>query len=421
MSSIRVTFRIVHVPIIALSFFAGSLPAAAQEPVYYTMLKGEMADYGATPWFTEDILVGKSIMNFTLDTGTTLLWATSDECITAACEPHHKVNSTQPGFVWLEQPDPPIEVNFGPWGVMDVWIAEAPFVGPEPAPSLNLTFDASVSYTGPKFQYLTWDGGIGFPSESQSVMRNDFYFEAFVEATGLPAVFSTYTADATGRGAFVLGGVDLAMIDPTSEVVLEPLKSPVEFDLWGTPLAQFSVGLTQLPELSGQVFFVDSGSSRFKGDQTYIYPILNELLTYTDDVGSPIFEKYYEDLDGVNAWTGLQYVTGGPTDHPNLPSFTLELGRSCGGDENSHLSIQLSPEQYSYYVDVGDRTGQWVAAVHVLDGVGGLLVGATFMDLVHVTFNYETSIPGVLSQGNMSLHRKTEGLQPQSYLCVMDG
>ena len=422
MSSMKM-LRTLFMSCSTAGLLASSVPVMAQEPIVFTMKKGEIADYGATPWYTDDISVGNSIIKFALDNGTYLLWATSDECQTFACDPHNKVDQFQDGFEWIDKTDRP--VNFGPWGEMQVWTGKVPFIGHSTqgiVPDLDLEFSASVHYEGSKFETLAWDGGMGFPSESASVVGNDFYFQALIEETGLPAMYSTYTDADTGRGAFILGGLNAEILKPKTRVELEPAKPKGIAYLWGTPLSDLSLGEKSI--YTDEIFIIDSGSSHFKGDGKYIYPVLNALLEYKDSNGDPIFEKVMEKVnqeDSSLTWTGLKYIKGGPADYPELANLSIDIGQNCDNRSDQQLRIEMSPEQYSYKVEKGERVGEWVIAFHLLDGVGGLLVGSTFMDLVHVTFNYDDSVDGVLSQGQMQIHDKTEGSRALSYSCVQRG
>ena len=303
---------------------------------------------------------------------------------------------------------------------MGVWIGKAPFVQASPQPSTPLTFFASVDYEGDRFQYLAWGGGIGFPSESKSVSETDFYFKALVDSGAVGASFSVYTDASSGTGAFILGAPDTSKYDPSTAVRLPAKKnaSPGLNYLWGTLLTDVQVADESLPALQNQIFYLDTGSSRFKGDDTYVYPIMDKLLEYKDDQGNDIFEKYYEPVGGTLTWTGLQYRSGGPADYANLPDLSLTLGDTCGQQQGKRLRISLSPDEYSYKVDVGDRQGAWVVGVHRLDGVGGLLVGSTFMDLIYTAFEYERGSDDSLSQGNMMVFRTNQGTQPSGYQCV---
>ena len=397
-----------------------SAQANQDASIVINLKRGQFADYGATPWYTEDFSVGTSPMRFALDNGTELLWATTDECKTTACNAHEKVNTNQPEFSWLQKPQPPKQVSFGPWGSMGVWIAEASFALSSPSIDAPLKFFGSVDYSGDKFEYLAWGGGIGFPSESKSVTETDFYFKILVDMGAVDASYSVYTDANAGTGAFILGAPDTSKYDPSTAVRLPAKKSssPGLNYLWGTLLTDIQIAGTSLPALQDQMFYLDTGSSRFKGDDTYVYPIMNQLLEYKDSQGNDIFVKYYETVQGTRTWTGLQYSSGGPADYPNLPDLSLTLGDTCDQQQEKRLMISLSPDQYSYKVDVGDRQGDWVVAVHRLDGVGGLLVGSTFMDLVYAAFAYERNSDDSLSQGDMTLFKTNQGIQPSGYQCV---
>lgn len=394
----------------------------AAGPLKVDFDRGPMADYGASPWFTTDLQVGISPSRFIFDTGTTNLWTTTDLCDTPACLKHWRIDTAQPGLKWIENPPGGIEENFGPWGKMYVWIGRADFFLASQATILNLVFGGAIKFTGNQFGDLAWDGGIGFPSESSDVTNLSFFFGDLVEATGLAPTFSMYGKDANGKGATILGGTNPEMYDASSVVVLPPQKgkAPGVGYLWGTNLNSVHFGGRLVPELSNQTFFVDSGSSRFKGDAAYLYPLMNVLVDLKDASGQPIFDKVYETVSGQSIWTSLVYRNGkGPADYAGrLPDLSLELGSACRGDTTRQLSLALTPDQYSYKVDIGDRAGEWVVAMHRLDGVGGLLVGSTVMDLVYTNFNYTTHADGSYSQGNMYFYEKTQGAQPNGYDCV---
>ena len=406
---------------IFLIFFADFPQAGQSTSVVLNLKKGAIADYGATPWYTEDISVGISPMQFALDTGTNLLWATSTECNTTACNAHNKVDTKQSEFSWVAQPDPPKTVSFGPWGSMGVWTGKAPFNIAAPSLSSDITFYASVNYGGEKFQYLAWGAGIGFPSESSSVTGTDFFFQKLVEDKVVDAEFSVYTDGDSNKGEFILGQSDTSKYDPSTGVNLPVRKSPLPdlAYLWGTTLDVFDVGGESIINLENAIFFLDTGSSRFKGDDKYVYPIMNELLVFKDSQGNGIFVKYFEkDESGDLQWVGLEYATGGPSDYPNLPDISLTLGDTCNLSDGEKLRISLSPDQYSYQGEVGERQGKWIVAVHRLDGVGGLLVGSTFMDLIYTSFQYQTSGANDLSQGNMTIFKTRQGEQPSEYQCI---
>ncbi len=108
-----------------------------------------------------------------------------------------------------------------------------------------------------------------------------------------------------------------------------------------------------------------------------------------------------------------------PADYPGiLPDFTLTMGQSCAGHEASAAKISLNSTQYSYFVEEGPLKGNWVIAFTVLDGIGGLLVGSTFTDLLFTKFSYATENENVLRQDDMFLFQKIAGEKPASLTCV---
>lgn len=398
--------------VVSVSF---ALQTMAQTPqsIPLVLIKGHLADYGATPWYTEDILPGESTIKLALDTGANFVWATSDLCNTTACNAHNKVSTTQTGFVWVDKTRQ--KRSFGPWGYMYTETGEVPFNFPESI-SINLPFFASIEYEGSKFQYLAWGGGVGFPSRSDKVAEGSgfLFSELWQQGVLEKPMFTVLTDRTSERGFFNLGSsLPELFYDRQTQIRLEPKSSEIGY-LWGTELHHAALGSIELPKLTGATFFLDSGSSRFKGDSEYVQPILQALLDIMDLSGKPIFQKIIEN----GQWVGLSYIEGGPTDYPSLPNLLLALGQSCYEEEGQYALIGLGPGQYSYQVEEGDRAGEWVIAAHVLPGVGGLLVGSTFMDLLATEFEYEISGNSELTQGNMYLYGKVLGEGPEVMGCV---
>ncbi|MBN1994412.1 MAG: hypothetical protein JW953_17065 [Anaerolineae bacterium] len=404
--------------IISASLLLGSQPIArAQTDTVqaFNLHRGEMANYGATPWYTENISVGTSQLRFALDSGSNFIWATSDLCTTEACNTHKKVNTAQLDFTWVNTTT--VKRSFGPWGSMNTWTGMVPFE--TPFTSIDIPFFASVEYSGEKFQYLAWEGGVGFPSSSDAVADGSgFYFHSLYESGAIvEPTFSVVTYPETGEGTFFLGGDDPAQYDESSEIELQPNRTGEGKYLWGTDLYAAQLGDTLLPSLTNSRFYLDTGSSVFKGDSVYLIPVMTHLYDIRDAANERIFEKIY---DTEGRWIGLVYANGGdPTKHAAiLPDFTLTMGQSCEMQAGQAAKISLNAQQYSYYVEEGDQQGQWVVAFTPLDGVGGLLVGSTFMDLMYTTFNYVAEENGGLTQGNMYLYQKATGTGPSALSCI---
>lgn len=392
------------------------------EKIISPLVQGPIADYGATPWFGGSRF-GISNMDIIFDTGTNLLWATTDKCTSIACTSHTRIDTSQPGFSFIPNPDYPKKVSFGPWGSMEVDLASitlgiAGFGGYIP-----IQFDASLSYSGEKFQYLTWGAGIGLPSESSSVGPDiPFFFGDLMKAAGLKhPIFTFNQGPIIQFGDVTFGGIRTELYVPGGTIDLPPKKSasPGLAYLWGTNLHSASLGGKIFPALTNGMFYLDTGSSRFKGGREYIEPILDSLLAIHTPSGQAIFEKYSD--TPVSRFTGIKFANGkSPADYPGLlPSFSIEVGENCFGNKGLIGEITLSPDQYSYKVAQGERKGEWVIAFHVLDGVDGLLVGSVLLDLVGVVYSYETPKPGVYTQGMMQILEKQLGHKPAGLTCTL--
>lgn len=109
-----------------VTLFPSFLFAADASSIYSLELKLEkMADYGASPWYTEDIKVGENQLKLSPDSGANFTWATSNLCHTDACNAHSKVNTSQPCFEWIDKT--PTVRSFGPWGSMSTMTGEIAF------------------------------------------------------------------------------------------------------------------------------------------------------------------------------------------------------------------------------------------------------------------------------------------------------
>lgn len=389
---------------------------ACAKPIALDMKKGSMADYGASPWYTEDIKLGTSKVKLSPDTGANFIWVTSNLCKTQACKNHESVDSNQSGFKWIDKT--PTKRSFGPWGSMITQTAQIGFSASNIAYTVE-DFYASTYYKGNQFEYLAWDGGIGFPPSSDGMSEgSSFYFASLYNSGKITEpVFSMVTYESTKEGKLYLGGENPNEFKEESAIVLEPSPTGANDWIWGTDLYKFMVGKHAISSLQGAVFFLDSGSSLFKGDNKYVTPILEQLFSIKDAKGDDIFSKVF-DNDGN--WISLEYTDEkGPDDYVGiLPNISLNIGQSCYSEDNMSAYITLSPSQYSYYVQEGDRQGKYVPAFSLLDGIGGLLVGSTFMDLFYTTFIYKDVGDGKLNQGDMVIYKKELGSTPYSVECI---
>ena len=388
---------------------------ACAKPIALDMKKGLMADYGASPWYTEDIKLGTSKVKLSPDTGANFIWVTSNLCKTEACENHTSVDVNQTGFKWIDRT--PAKRSFGPWGSMITQTAQIGFSANNILYTVE-DFYASTHYKGSQFKYLAWDGGIGFPPSSDGMSDgSSFYFASLYNSGKITQpVFSMVTYESTKEGKLYLGGENPSEFKKESAIILQPSPTGANNWIWGTDLYKFMVGEQSISSLKGATFFLDSGSSLFKGDDKYVTPILELLYSITDAKGDNIFSKVFDDKGN---WISLEYTNAkGPDDYVDiLPNISLNIGQSCYSKNNMLASITLSPSQYSYYVQEGERQGKYVPAFSMLDGIGGLLVGSTFMDLFYTTFNYKDVGNGKLNQGDMIIYKKESGSTPYSVEC----
>ena len=405
----------ISLPGIAAALLLGT--AAYAEPLLELNLElGPMADHGASPWYTEELqITGSDRIKFALDNGADFIWATSSLCTTTACNAHAKLDTSVPGFEWIDKT--PTQRTFGPWGAMTTWTGAAAVSTPSGA-SLPLDFFASVHYEGQSFQDLAWDGGIGLPARSDRTTSPSAFLPKVLKEAGFMGepVFSQVTNPDANNGKFIFGGVNENYFSNEIVTVLPPKPVAGTDDAWGTELHSFAVGDTVVDALTGAIFFLDTGSSRFKGDEQYVHPILAALMEYKDSSGNPIFKEIFEE-DGRLA--ELAYSSGAPWDYENLPDITIHLGTDCGNDEGEVAAVTLAPEQYSYQVDIGDRAGQWVIAFRMLDHIGGLLVGSTFLDLFYSVYKYNVDDQNNYTQGDMLLYVKGPqfGPGPAGFAC----
>ncbi len=340
------------------SFSSSSLGATGSKnklPVLNFKLElGPIANYGATPWYTSELHMGKSAINFTLDTGTTLFWATTTDCESVACKAHPRVDSSQSEYRKLISPNYPKTVDFGPWGEMRVDLASVP-LNKDGKEVYRVQFAAASNYSGSEFEYLNWSGGIGLPSDTSFVDSEQTAFLPLLLKKQIikRPIFSRSVDPKQKTGKFVFGA-ESENRDQRSAVHLPAKKSNIEGFryLWGTNLIGVSIGKTRLAPLDDSILYLDTGSSRFKGNAENVEPILKEFYKY-EKYGERIFEVI-NDSENQNI-IGLKYANGTkPSDYEGiLPNFNINTGVSCG-QQRGYVTIALSPEQYSYKIEKGE-------------------------------------------------------------------
>ncbi len=346
----------------------------------YPLKRGPYQNNGATPWFSPLPLgtPGQSL-KFGLDTGSNFIWVTSSLCAESgnAC-PHYgglEFNYGQSSsFTWVDRTDK--NVDFGPWGTMVVETGRD-LIGTPNGRVTNTTLYLSKDYSGSQFAQLDWDGGIGFPSGSQYAQPGvSFYMQDLFNAGIIDPEYpyiSFVTDYAAGVGSCRLGGVDSEAFDPSAGIFMP--WSPytglpgVEY-LWTTNLSQYVVGSQTVA--TNAVFSLDSGSSRFKGDDTFMNTTLSIIAAA-----------------------------------PQKPDVTLHLGRSVSGGIGQ---ITLPPSVYEVTIEAGPDAGQTLPQFHPLGIPNMVLVGSVLMDLFYTIFEYDvqaSSMGYTLKPVGMWLFNKT--------------
>jgi hypothetical protein len=365
-----------------LAALGGTRLAGAQTlpAITVPLTHGPFQNNGATPWYAK-LQYGTpgQPLKIALDTGSNFNWVTSDLCSPTGCQHygnsrfHQTASST---FSWISQT--PKNVDFGPWGTMVVETGKDKIQIPGAAQPTALYL--AQSYSGPQFQMLDWDGGIGFPSGTAYADTDvSFFFNDLIDGgiVGPSNPYLSFDTDLnSGTGNVLLGGYDFSKFNP-AEGIFMPYTPYQKFPnveyIWSTPLANISVGGTSVA--SGIQFCLDSGSSQFKGDTT----IMNTILS----------------LVGSNPSAPVELTVG--TGSNNLP------GR-----------IVIPPQVYNVLLQAGPGAGTIVPQFAPLGLTDLVLVGSVLMDYLYTIFLYSVSgTPGnwTLSPVGMYLFNKIGGPQ----------
>jgi saccharopepsin len=351
--------------------------AAAGQSVTIPLVNGPFQNNGATQWFA-NLAIGTpgQPLKIAIDTGGSFIWTTSSLCPPDSCTHYgggRFIWEDSSTFQWVDQKQ--ITVSFGAWGSMIVETGRDEIAFGTGAP-LDLTMFLSAQYSGPQFDELGWDGGIGMPSGTDYNDPRTSYFPAELMNAGLwdPAMpFVSFLTDAqSGSGSVSFGGVDLDAVDLHSAVFLPwtPYTAyPDEKCLWTTALYQYLVGSDLVA--SNVQFCLDSGSSQFKGDD-YIMDRTLQLVATTPQ-----------------------------------PDVTLVLGVTPSGQP---AQIVVPPSVYMVQ-PLGNPAK--VPQFHPLGMADIVLVGSVLMDQIYSVFWYdvtETDAGYHLAPIGMWIFNKKDGL-----------
>lgn len=286
------------------------------------MDRGPYQNNGAAPWYSS-LYVGtpKQPLKLSLDTGTNITWVTSSLCAADRCQHYsagrfdYQASSSFTFTDCLKRP-----YSFGPWGTMQVESgADVLHINQTTLPTQLLL---AADYDGAQFHQLDWDGGIGLPSSSAYVDgRSSFVFQALMNSGKVDPThpFIAFNWDAASRrGSCQLGGIDVSKTRGPHLFLPWSLYSKVagvEY-IWSTQLTSYAVGGEVLAnDLS---FALDSGSSRFKGDDR----LMRQTLARIAQGGSPDVVLGFADGEitlGANLYNVL--IEEGPSKGKILPQF----------------------------------------------------------------------------------------------------
>lgn len=325
----------------------------------FELKRGAYQDNGASPWYSP-ITVGsqKQTMKLALDTGTNMDWVTSTQCTTEACTMPGRVQFDPGGsssFSWVHQDQ--IELDYGPWGKLTANIGRDQIRMPD-GTTAPITMGLAIDYQGEKFIEMDWDGCIALPATDPMQHEMSFLFEDMVNSLGienLPVHFGYGTDAATGTGQCILGGYDESQMDlssvlylPYAQYDIPTSNGPVALPyIWSTPLAQVLFDGQEICQ--NATFCLDTGSSRFKGDGTFMKKI-NALA--------------------AKSAGELQVIVG------------QDVNGSPG-------QIIVPPSIYEQTIEKGEGSGITAPQFHELASVTGLfLAGSILMDHLYTVHQY---------------------------------
>lgn len=287
-----------------------------------TLQRGPFQNNGATPWYaTVPVGTPGQPLKLALDTGTNITWITSSLCAPDRCQHYsagrfdYQASSTFAFTDCLQRP-----YSFGPWGTLQVESGSDVL-------SLNDTrlptqLLLAADYTGAQFRQLDWDGGIGLPSSSAYVDgKSSFVFQTLMNNGTIDPQQPFVTFDwnpASRRGVCQMGAVDAAKTRGPHLFLPWSLYSTVrgvEY-IWSTPLVSYAVGADVLAR--NVTFALDSGSSRFKGDDR----LMRQTLERIAQGGSPEIVLGFADGEmtlGADLYNVL--IEEGPDQGKTLPQF----------------------------------------------------------------------------------------------------
>ena len=333
-----------------------------------SLYRGTLTDNGATPWYTV-LMVGseRQKLKFAIDTGTTHSWVTSIQCTTDACLNHQRFDfRSSMSFVQITDPYGPVDISFGPWGMMKVTLGSdlIRFVDPtagntravQEIPDYQMYI--AQNYSGQQFLDLIWDGAIGVPTKQPKAVDSSESFSILMKKKSYFPF--DHRALCFNYAEGVLEFLDIDMDSNVDDLVTAPVvDSCVLPGAWVVNLSSVDVdGVNIKRNLS---FCLDTGSSRFKGDPDIIEPIIKAI---TRDGNLPT------------------YIAQERPNFSAYPNMVLTL---------KGASICVTPEQYFEQL----AKDYYKLGFHDMAGLDGmLLAGSTFLEPHSPIFFFDDELKG---------------------------
>jgi hypothetical protein len=347
--------------------------------------RGPYQNNGASPWYAY-VGVGTSAqtLKFSFDTGSNFIWVTSSLCKTNTC--HHYgdqqfVYQLSSSFSWVDQQT--IDVDFGPWGCMevktgkDILMLTPDALGQTESGSISLSSDLYLAqaYQGVQFRELDWDGGIGIPSTTAledspfgyfayrginfhhaNEPTSFHFFQSLVEQ-GVVSAKRPYVAFLTDidekHGQVEFGQLNQDYRGSREYLFLPWDKYSVPY-LWTSKITSLAIGDTQVikPEsVTNPPYFLalDSGSSQFKGDF--------DVMTALYNIASQTKEN-----------------------------LVIEIGQTDLGEVGK---LVVTSDMYNVLIEAGQDKGKVVAQFQPMEGADYIaLVGSVLMDYLYTVYEF---------------------------------
>ena len=346
------------------------------ETCLFKLVKGELHNNGATPWFTEiELGTPKQHMTVMMDTGTSNFWVTSSDCTSKACQTKKftfdRFSSVScdsvPGSGWQSN-------DLGSWGEFHSLAVQDTIsfqTTKESENKFKMKFLVAKLQDAPgskNWYDLDMCGGIGFPVifKNPAKTNNPASLLPVLMKMGLVSYpLISFWSDQSSGGCLV-GGVDSSRFIPHTENIIPLTQVATRINLWTVRLDQFYKNSS--PMLDSPInLALDTGSSRFKGSPEIINNLISEITEKSDGKHLPTTFTNAELLNEFPKVTlsinGHQYTLT-PQDYiwkiADSPHYSLQFQPLDIGDDNTILvgSVFLD-HLYSAFVYTADNSSNY--------------------------------------------------------------